>query len=181
MKVTRALKLGGAVAAATLTTVGGAAVAAWAGGAPGTQRPFAAAAVDEMPSIVETYDYPDAEQKFLTTGVRLTRGDGHIMLADCQIPRANNTITVRTAALTTIEAGVVCFKILGNTGFLQMQVPAVYEIDGRKVGAGRNTTAILTTEDGVVTPINVRRTEATQVGIGEDSEPTTLLELRVKP
>jgi hypothetical protein len=194
MKLTHALKIvgavvAGAVTATTLVTaVGGAAVAAaWAGGTPDAQGPITAATADEMPPIIETFEYPNAEQIFQRTGVRLVRGDGHVVIADCQTPPVNNlgVIKVRTTEIATIDNGVVCFKVLNSTGFLQLEVPAVYEIrgDGQKSGTGHNITAIVKTEDGVLPPILVKPSESTEVGIGKsaDNKPTTLLELRIRP
>jgi len=74
-----------------------------------------------------------------------------------------------------------CFRVTSRSGWLSLEVPAVYAIDGRKAGAGSKVTAEVTTDDGEHTTVDVSPTQTTPVGVGADPEnkPTTLLELRV--
>jgi hypothetical protein len=180
-----ALKIAGAAAAAAAAIIGVTTAAAWATQETAPAPRPAAAAADNQ-SIVETFEYPNAEAILAEEGVKLVSGDGHIIHASCTTPPVNNisVIEVHTSDIATIEDGIVCFRVLGNAGgYLKLEVPAVFEIrgDGRRPGSGHKITAIVQTEDGVLPPVAVNPSGSTQVGIGENeaNKPTTLLELKV--
>ncbi|WP_253766473.1 hypothetical protein [Goodfellowiella coeruleoviolacea] len=138
---------------------------------------------DAQLSTVEDYAYPGADQIFATYGVRLISGDGHIMAADCAIPSSGplGLIEVHTTEhIGPDQKGLICFKVIGSSGSLSLQVPKAYEIrgDGRVPGAGHKVRAELTTEAGEHTTVDVNPSGSTPVGIGTGSNtPTTLLKL----
>jgi hypothetical protein len=143
----------------------------------------ASSAADEG-SIVETYQYPNSDKILAEQKVKLISGDGHILLVSCATPAEGDVglIKVRT---TVSGVALICFKVSGTTGLLNLEVPAVFEIrgDGLTSGAGHNITAIVTTDDGPLPPINVNPSGSTGVGIGDpavDTE-TMLLQLKVSP
>ncbi|MFD9958357.1 hypothetical protein [Amycolatopsis sp. NPDC058986] len=165
----------------------GVACAALASGAWVAQSAVAAgSAQEEQPSLVEDYAYPDAAAIQASTGVTLLSGDGHIVYADCNTPPDGNIGLVQvwtTAKVGADQKGLVCFKVLGPKGHLNLKVPAVFEIDGdgRTPSAGHKMKAELTTDAGQHTTVDVSPYGSTPVGVGTKGAPTTLLQLDVTP
>ncbi|MDP9791508.1 hypothetical protein J2S43_000020 [Catenuloplanes nepalensis] len=151
-------------------------------------HPLAAvpAAMDPQPSVVEMGAYPGAAAILEQFSIRLLRGDGHIVWADCATPPVDNVGVIKVRTTEPIGPGgngLACFKVTAPTGWLALEVPAVYEIrgDGQRTGTGHPLTAEVTTDDGDHTTVQVNPSGSTQVGIGisPDNEPTTLLRLTV--
>lgn len=154
---------------------------------------FAAGLTDEVPtesnggSIVEDYAYPNAAEILATQNVKLISGDGHIVLVDCTTPPAGDIGLLKV--YTTDEAigadgiGRVCFKVTAPSGWLNLEVPGVYEIrgDGLTTGKGHQVSAELKTDDGQEVSVDVDPDGSTQVGLGADpnASPTMLLRLVV--
>ncbi|MDJ1641040.1 hypothetical protein [Streptomyces pakalii] len=94
--------------------------ASFAGAEPGAP----AAAADELPPVaVEDFAYPGADKIFAEQGIRLKRGDGHIVLADCA--SATGLVEVWSRG-----KGKFCFRVTGNSGFLSLELPQVYGVKG---------------------------------------------------
>ena len=129
----------------------------------------AAVADDPQPPIEETYDYPGADQIFQERGIRLLKGDGHILLVDC----ASGT---GFAEVLSSSKGQFCFRLSGTRGYLTMELPEAYLIKG---GSGHTITATVTV-DNVVETVQVPKNIWVAVGEGADPENglATLLELR---
>jgi hypothetical protein len=131
---------------------------------------------------VEDYSYPGAAEILATHNVKLNSGDGHILFApDCDKPRPSGVgrIIVRTSA----PGWDICFDVLGPTGLLNLEVPAVYEIDARYgITPGHKGTVDITPEGGTRSQVPLETKFATQVGQGADpnGEPTTLLQIAIK-
>ncbi|MFD2414988.1 hypothetical protein [Amycolatopsis pigmentata] len=147
-----------------------------------------AAQSDQQPSLVEDFTYPGAKAIAAQYGVTLISGDGHIVFADCTTPVENNIGVLQVRTTDTIGSngtGLLCFKVLGVPGHLDLMVPAVFEIrgDGRAAGAGHKVTAELTTDSGEHTTVAVNPSGSTAVGVGAgpDNKPTTLLTLDATP
>jgi hypothetical protein len=135
---------------------------------------------------VEDFGYPGAADILASLHVRLISGDGHIVLADCATPPVNNIGVIKVWTTEQIgpgAAGLICFEVKGPTGRLDLEVPGVYEIrgDGQQPGYGHQLTAVVDTQTGAPTTVEVNPSGSTQVGIGvnPNNEPTTLLQLRV--
>jgi len=164
-----------------------AAVAAAAGGLAGIGGAFAADPETNQSSIVEDFSYPGAAEILAEQNVKLISGDGHILLADCATPPVGDIglLKVRTTdeAIGADGIGLVCFKVNGTKGLLNLEVPGVYEIrgDGQRTGTGHDVTAKLTNEDGDDIVVEVDPDGSTQVGVGADpqAQPTMLLRLEV--
>jgi hypothetical protein len=178
-KVVRALGIAASVAALSAAAAG----LAFIGG------PAAAEAADEAPQpLVEDFRYPGADAILAQQNVKLISGDGHIVIADCATPVEGDLglLKVQTTDETIGSDGIgrVCFKILGSTGLLNLEVPGVYEIrgDGQRSGTGHQVTATVKPDDGEKQVVQVDPDGSTPVGQGDDpdSAPTTLLELVVK-
>ncbi|GHB27034.1 hypothetical protein GCM10010377_16270 [Streptomyces viridiviolaceus] len=98
------------------------------GGAPAAERaasePLTSVA-DEAPGYaVEDFNYPQADKILAEQGIVLKRGDGRIVLADC----ASGTDLLRVMARRNAET--ICFRTTGNSGWLTLEIPAVYVIRG---------------------------------------------------
>ncbi|MFC5645019.1 trypsin-like serine protease [Kitasatospora cinereorecta] len=136
-------------------------VAAWSGAVPAT-------AADAAPvSVVEDFSYPGAAKILAERGITLKSGDGHIVLADCA--SGSGLVQLYSRALTPSQ---VCFKVTGQTGYLALEIPQVYNIKGddHAIKATLNT-------DGKVSSVDVNKNAWTPVGEGSSTGTTTLLEL----
>ncbi|MFF3214278.1 hypothetical protein ACFYYB_26855 [Streptomyces sp. NPDC002886] len=79
---------------------------------------------DEGPGYaIETFEYPLADKILAEKNIRLKRGDGNITLADC----ASETGLLVVFARKRDE---ICFKVTGSSGWLTLEMPAVYGIRG---------------------------------------------------
>ncbi|MFF3017337.1 hypothetical protein [Streptomyces sp. NPDC057939] len=108
------LVVGGGVSAAPVPPVGGSAMAAVADEGPGY--------------AVEDFGYPDADKILAERGITLKRGDGHIVLADCA--SATDLLEVWSRANDKI-----CFRVTGTTGYLSLEIPAVFAVKGNSYSA----------------------------------------------
>ncbi|WP_344390916.1 hypothetical protein [Streptomyces vastus] len=116
----------------TLAAATAAGALAWAalsgaltGGAPSPQDRAASTVADGAPGYaVEDFNYPNADKILAEQNIVLKRGDGHITLADC----ASGTGFIEVLARRT--SGKVCFKVVGNSGWLTLEIPSVYSMKG---------------------------------------------------
>lgn len=163
---------GVAVSAVVGVVAAGTAVAATTGEVP---------TPDNGGSIVEDYSYPGAAGILSTYHVKLVSGDGHILFApDCGKPRPSGV--GRVSVRTSESADAICFDVLGPTGLLNLEVPAVYEVDARyALTAGHKGTVDVVPDGGTRTTVPLDPNYATQVGIGtgSNSKPTTLLQIAI--
>jgi hypothetical protein len=147
----------------------------------GSVAAFAGAAADEQPSsLVEDYSYPGAAQVEAARGIKLIKGDGHISLIDCgsdpNLP-PENLILVQSSRQGTPAETNYCFKAIGTSGLLTMEIGEVYFIRGegeRTIGAKvevQDATPVVETE-------RVDPGEWQPIGIGQGRGEATLLELR---
>ncbi|MFI7346010.1 hypothetical protein ACWEDZ_32900 [Streptomyces sp. NPDC005047] len=101
---------------------------AWAVLASGVQPADDGPAVsvaDEAPGYaVEDFAYPQADKILEEQGIVLKRGDGHITLADC----SSGTDLLQVMARR--ESQPFCFKTVGDSGWLTLEIPAVYVMRG---------------------------------------------------
>ncbi|MFF1271922.1 hypothetical protein ACFVZC_00600 [Streptomyces marokkonensis] len=101
---------------------------AWAALASGVQTEGhgpAVAVADEAPGYaVEDFAYPQADRILEEQGIVLKRGDGHITLADCADGPGLLQVMARRKAET------ICFRTVGNSGWLTLEIPAVYVMRG---------------------------------------------------
>ncbi|GAB3007093.1 hypothetical protein GCM10023080_086000 [Streptomyces pseudoechinosporeus] len=109
-------------------TVGALAWVALAAGGPGGSHPqtgTATVVADGDPGYaVEDFNYPQADKILTEQNIVLKRGDGHITLADC----ASGTGLIEVLAREKAET--ICFRVVGNSGWLTLEIPAVYAIKG---------------------------------------------------
>ncbi|MER6789588.1 hypothetical protein ABT330_34095 [Streptomyces sp. NPDC000658] len=116
--------------------------------------------VDGAPGYaVETFDYPGADKILAEKKIVLKRGDGHITLADC----AGGTGLLEIMARN--KADRICFKVVGNSGWLTMEIPAVYAIKGNDY-----TTAVDMTVGAEEKSFDIAKNTWTAVGETADPE-----------
>jgi hypothetical protein len=142
--------------------VAAAAAVAWtATSAPAKPTPPVSATVaDDAPGYaVEDFDYPDADKIQQEKGIVLKRGDGHIVLADCGSEDGLLEIWERN------RADHICFRVTGNSGYLTLEIPAVYGIKG----AGDQSADVTMTVDDETTHYDVP--EGTLTPVGESTDP----------
>ncbi|MGC9544533.1 hypothetical protein [Streptomyces sp. UG1] len=131
--------------------------------------PATPAAADDIPPVaVEDFAYPNADQIYADTGIRLISGDGNILLADCG---ATGLIEVWARGRTDR----ICFSVKGDSGRIALEVPQVYGIKGNDYEIVADMTV-----DGTETSYDITPNSWTPVGESADPEGRdhTLVELR---
>ncbi|MET8296619.1 MULTISPECIES: hypothetical protein [unclassified Streptomyces] len=128
MKIGEMMKISGmafrSLGAATAGALAWLAVTSGASSAsPQGATRVASAAAETPGSAVETFSYPDAAKIQAEQGIILKRGDGHILLAHCT--SATDLIQIMARGKDT-----VCFRTTGISGYLALEIPAVYNVRG---------------------------------------------------
>ncbi|MFE9171709.1 hypothetical protein ACFYNZ_19740 [Streptomyces kebangsaanensis] len=144
----------------TLVAAAVAAGAVWAAGTHGTPPsagPSTTVANEAPGYAVEDFNYPHADRILAEQGILLKRGDGHIVLADCV--DGTNQLQVWPRSKNR-----VCFDVTGASGYLTMEIPAVYAI----VGNDYTTKATMTVDDETTT-YDIAKNLWT--GVGETADP----------
>ncbi|MEV5138594.1 hypothetical protein AB0K71_23550 [Streptomyces syringium] len=123
---------------------------------------------------VETFDYPNAARILKERGIALRKGDGHILLADCN---AYDDIVVLSSRIDEPNARY-CFRVTGTgkTGYLSLEIPKVHNIATRDFAVRATLTA-----DGKTENVSVAKNDMEAVGQGTNppGAPAVLVELRV--
>ncbi|GGR08864.1 hypothetical protein [Streptomyces pilosus] len=127
------------------------------------------AAIDEMPSAVEDFNYPGASQIHEETGALLKRGNGRILMTSCD-GSEDIWIMSRTGQQD------FCFDVTAKPAFLTLEIPKAH-------GIWTSADPVRTTvreDDGTTTVIDAPANDFTGYGeSGASGEPTMLIELRV--
>ncbi|MFK8848189.1 hypothetical protein [Streptomyces sp. Ac-502] len=134
------------------------------------------AATDELPPIaVEDFTYPGADKILKEKGIKLVKGDGHILLSECSA----NDWKIKVEANKNYDTLFHCFKVTGKKGYVTMELPDVSGIwtENQVVKAtlssdGKKKTVV--TEDG---PNQVKTVGVADLPSG--GKKADLLELRV--
>ncbi|MFE4305695.1 hypothetical protein [Streptomyces sp. NPDC056891] len=138
--------------AGTLASVLG--VTTLATASPATTSMPAIAMADETPPLtVEDFTYPGAARILSQEGISLKKGDGHIVLADCN--SAADQIKVHTVADSSVKRKpAYCFEANAVSGYLTMDLPRVIALESTgpsfsaDLTAGSNTATVTIAEDG---------------------------------
>ncbi|QRX96840.1 hypothetical protein JNO44_10040 [Streptomyces noursei] len=126
-----------------------------------------AAASTEMPSAVEDFTYPGAAKILEERKITLKRGDGRIMLADC-----DSAYDVMVESRT--GKNYFCFTISGKQGYLTMELPDAYAMWTKDHPVKATITA-----DGATTVVNAPKNQYTSMGeTGNAGKRSVLVELR---
>ncbi|MGV9561055.1 hypothetical protein [Streptomyces sp. NPDC003480] len=152
---------------AGFATVGGVSIAA-------ADDPPTPPSSDTPPVAVEDYSYPSADRILTEKGIKLKKGDGHIVLADCdQAAQQIRVLTVKDDSVG--RQGTYCFKALGTTGRLTLELPRVFGVETADHPVSADLTA-----NGSTTTVNVPKDGYQSVGEGTgDGAKSVLVELRV--
>lgn len=133
----------------------------------------AAAANDEPPSAVEDFGYPGADKILAEQDLKLGKGDGGILLAECTADSWN----IKVTAIKNWATSAHCFKTPGKTGYLSLEVTGTFSIQTED----RSVRATLTSE-GKRKIVDAPKDLVTPVGAGDipgGGKEATLVELRV--
>lgn len=120
-----------------------------------------------QPGIEEDFTYPGADKIFAERGIRLLKGDGHILLVECD----NSAGLVKVWSPFSTEPS--CFRVIRAPGLLTLELPEVYGIR-----AGQQSLAAVVTINGTTETISVEQERWAPVGVGANMAPATLIELR---
>ncbi|MFC5144044.1 hypothetical protein [Streptomyces aureoversilis] len=137
----------------------------------GAAAPGIAAGEDTtLPSAVETFEYPGAAKIFKERGIKLERGDGHILFADCS---ASEDIVVYTKTTEGPNHGRYCFRVTGSgkKGYLALELPDAIGISAKKYTVWASVTG-----SGFV---EVPKNDFKAVGESATGKPGSLLALQV--
>ncbi|MEU4953757.1 hypothetical protein ACFYN3_30325 [Streptomyces lavendulae] len=143
---------------------------------PAETRTIATVATDAPPFPSEDFSYPNAAKILSEKGIKVIKGDGRLLLADCNtaIPQ----IRVRTVSDATAgRAGSYCFNATGKAGFLTLELPRVTSLET----ADHPVSADLTAE-GQTKTIDVPQDDFKPVGEGDipsGAKRSVLVSLRV--
>jgi len=131
-----------------------------------------ASADDPPPPIVEYFDYPGADQIFAEHGIRLLKGDGHILFTDCAA--GQNLVEVWSRASSTS----FCFRVTADKGYLSLDLAKVYLI--KADDHALKATMVI---KGVPKVVDIEKNSWTSVGEGADPQngPSSLVELNSGP
>ncbi|MFF6904683.1 hypothetical protein ACFY9Q_01920 [Streptomyces sp. NPDC012389] len=152
MKLARRLVATGAAAAACIAAV---VTVAHADESPSSSSAIAA---DVPPYAVEDFNYPQADKIREERGIVLKRGDGHITLANCASDDGLLVVHSRTH-------GEICFRVTGKSGYLSLEIPAVYGIRSTPL----HKTDVRLTAEGSEQNISLPKNE--WKGVGQISDP----------
>ena len=95
---------------------------------------MAAEAADTPPSLVEDFSYPGRDQILAEHGLKLFTGDGHILFVDsrdyddgaCPVGQ----IQVERSLDVEPYGTFYCFRTVGTTGVLTLEVPTTFGVRG---------------------------------------------------
>jgi len=128
-----------------------------------------ALADDPQPELVENFEYPGAAAIEAARGIKLKKGDGHILFVDC----AQNANQLQVES-TAFPAGrnLFCFKIVGDKGNITMELAEAFLVHGNDY----NVVATWTDENGKVHNTPLRKNNPTGIGEGVTGQPGSLIE-----
>ncbi|MEU3874976.1 MULTISPECIES: hypothetical protein [Streptomyces] len=124
------------------------------------------------PSAVEDFGYPGADKILREKGLKLIKGDGHIVLTEC-----SSSWSMKVEANRDLNTVEHCFKVTGKKGYLSLELPRFFGLWNED----HEVKATITTE-GKTKTVDVPKDEVTSFGEGDastGSKKATLLELRV--
>jgi len=131
-------------------------------------------AADVPPVAVEDFNYPGAADILATKGITLKRGDGHILLADCDT--ALDQIRVYTVKDDAAgRDGNYCFQATAKTGYVTLELPRVFALETAEHPISADLTA-----NGETTTVAIAKDGFESVGEGTvGGARSVLVEIRV--
>ncbi|MEK2479135.1 hypothetical protein [Streptomyces noursei] len=134
--------------------------------------PAKPAADAQPPSAVEDFGYPNADKILEEKKIKLIRGDGHLLLAECGSSPQQIKVWTR-------GGGDFCFQATAKTAFLTMEVPKVFALETASRPISADLTAGSKKETVKVSKEDPRQNGYQSVGEGVRGATSTLVELRV--
>jgi len=125
------------------------------------------------PAAVEDYGYPGADRILADKGIKLKKGDGRILLAECD-PAAQQIRVLTRRDDSVNRAGTYCFTAIGKTGRLTLELPQVFAVEAADHPVSADLTA-----NGKTTTVAVAQGGFESVGEAAGGAPSVLVELRV--
>ncbi|MGV4923704.1 trypsin-like serine protease [Streptomyces sp. BHT-5-2] len=157
MKLLRRVTVTGATAAACAAVV----IATTTSHGSTARAPMMTVADDQPGYAIEDFTYPDGDKLKEEKGITLKRGDGHITLAEC----GSSTDLMEVQS----RKGKTCFRITGGSGYLALEIPAVFAVKGSTDHAARLT---LTTPDNEKREVEVPKNDKDEwTPVGESTDP----------
>lgn len=155
----------------------GASTLAVANAAPDPAAPAGVRAAEDgalPPVAVEDFAYPGAESILATEGIELKRGDGHIVLTECD--SASGLIKVHTVKDDAVgRKSTYCFRATAGTGRLTLELPRVFALETADHPISADLTA-----NGATTTVDVAKDGFEPVGEGTvGGARSVLVEIRV--
>ncbi|MFF4943483.1 hypothetical protein [Streptomyces rubiginosohelvolus] len=131
---------------------------------------------ETLPSVVEDYSYPGADNILANKGIKLKKGDGRILLADCDPDQDQiQVLTVEDSA--SGRQGEYCFRTTAKTGYLTLELPRVFMLE---LATSERPISADLTAGGETTTVNVGAGDFQSVGEGVvGGARSTLVEIRV--
>ncbi|MEW1867289.1 hypothetical protein AB0420_03675 [Streptomyces caelestis] len=138
------------------------------------EPPSAPQPSEGMPYAVEDFNYPGADRIQATEGIKLKRGDGHILLAECD-PQADQIRVLTVADAGAGRRGTYCFEATSTSGYLTLELPRVFALE-----AGENPISADLTAGGQTRTVDVPEGGFEPVGEGTvGGAQSVLVEIRV--
>ena len=140
-----------------------------------------AQAADAPQSLVEDFVHPNSEGILEQYGLKLFKGDGHIMFAsrkqiDTDGQCATTEIQVEEMVEVEPYSYLYCFKTIGTSGFLTMEVPSTFGVRAGDVPV----VATAETPEGTKTyDVPANRPVPIYPGTGDEKPQAVLVELRL--
>ncbi|MFH8349849.1 hypothetical protein [Streptomyces sp. NPDC018045] len=157
----------GTLATGTVLLAGAASAADETTGTRPAAAQAASPSAEQPPLAIEDFSYPGADKILKEKDLKLKSGDGHIVLAECD----SSPNLLRFIARDRED---FCFKVLGDSGYLSLEVPKVGGVQSYDYKAKVNMTVGSETKSFDV-PKNSWK------GIGENVDPVgrphTLVEI----
>ncbi|MGW2813893.1 hypothetical protein [Streptomyces sp. NPDC001415] len=111
-----------AVVLGATTAIAGVCTLTVAQATPQPPNAGAQAAASELPPLaIEDFKYPGADKILKEKGIKLLKGDGHIVLTECSA----NDWKIKVEANKEFDTIFHCFKVTGAKGYLTLEVPDV--------------------------------------------------------
>ncbi|MEV4743989.1 hypothetical protein [Streptomyces sp. NPDC049555] len=128
------------------------------------------APTEQLPSTVEDFSYPNAEKILKEKNLKLKRGNGKIILVECN----SGPNLMRFIARDRQD---FCFKATGNNGYLSLEVPSVGGVQSNDY----NLKLTMTPAGDDKKPVPFDIPKNSWKGIGENADPAgrehTLIEI----
>jgi hypothetical protein len=142
----------------------------------------AAEEADAPSSIVEDYTHPNADGILAQHGLKVFKGDGHIMFDSAKSydePECTPGLLQVEKSLDVEPYGVYyCFRTIGSKGFLTLEVPGTFGVRG----GSEAITATAKLPDGTTLPpyeVDPNERVAIEPGTGNEAPQAILVELRM--